>query len=161
MNADGAVVGAGRGDFVRVRLFFRKRLLYNEIGPKASTGTSRTVSLCSRQPGQGPRSRRRAYTGRYRRTATRTADADTPARLAWNSPDHAAPLGAVLGQSRRSLRSSRRSSRRPVRRLTPCATTATVPTAAAVRATGLGPTTPGRPIRRAARGMSDFSFCGC
>jgi hypothetical protein len=101
----------------------------------------------------------------------------TAPRCGWSShhgdssrslPKQALRLCAGSAQRRRSLRSSRRSprssrlsSRRSERRLTPCATTATVPTVAAVRATGLGPTTPGRPIRRAARGMLDFSFCGC
>ena len=62
--------------------------------------------------------------------------------------------------SRRSPRSSRLSSRRSERRPCPCATTAAVPTTAAVRATGLGPSTP-RPLRPLARGISSFSFRGC
>jgi hypothetical protein len=48
----------------------------------------------------------------------------------------------------------RRSCRRSVRRLTPWATTATVATVAAVRATGAGPITAARRIRRLAKGMS-------
>ncbi len=66
-----------------------------------------------------------------------------------------------LRSSRRSPRSSRLSSRRSERRWTPCATTAAVPTVAAVRATGLRPTTPGLPIRALAKGISGFSFCVC
>ena len=60
-----------------------------------------------------------------------------------------------LRSSRRSLRSSRLSSRLSERRLTPCATTATVPTVAAVRATGLGLITPCRPMRALAKACQD------
>jgi hypothetical protein len=55
---------------------------------------------------------------------------------------------------RNAVLQRRRSCRRSVRRLTPWATTATVATVAAVRATGAGPMTAARRIRRLAKGMS-------
>jgi hypothetical protein len=87
--------------------------------------------------------------------AARELDHNPAPRVRWSAQSRRS-----LRSPRRSPRSSRRSSRRSERRLTPCATTATVPTVAAVRATGRGPTTPGRPIRRLAKGMSVFSFRG-
>ena len=67
------------------------------------------------------------------------------------------PIGLVC--QRRSRLSSRRSSRRSLRRLTPWATTAAVPTTAAVRATG-APMTPRRTARAGRRGMSVSFFVG-
>ena len=62
--------------------------------------------------------------------AARELDHNPAPRVRWSAQSRRS-----LRSSRRSPRSSRRSSRRSERRLTPCATTATVPTVAAVRAT--------------------------